>query len=157
MLIYIHRKQRNHDRRKNYKIKEGLIMKDFDMFDCSADFDMTNICPNRSFSSAKGSLSPVSFNIDLTQVFSTIANGYRDIAINQEEQRTKREYIRQMATVELKKIEANTEQYMTSLYYNHQAKMSIIRDISYIITKKDIDAEVVKLVEVLLNYLQSDR
>lgn len=132
-------------------------MREYNLFKDSSDFSKTGKLMNNDFTSKMDLSSSIPLTIDVAKVIGTIANVYRDMAISHEEQQTQREYIRQMAIVETKKIEANTKLYMAQLSCSHLERMGIIQDISYIISHNDIDPVVVKLVEILLGALKSDR
>ena len=78
------------------------------------------------------------------------------MAVNQEIQRTEREKVRQLARIQIAQIEADTQRYLGRLLIKKEERMAIISQLSGLLTKEKIDAEVAALVKYFLQYLLQD-
>ena len=59
-------------------------------------------------SAAGGMPVPIALKVDVGQIVTACTNAYRDVAVNQEIQRTEREKVRQLARIQIAQIEADT-------------------------------------------------
>ena len=107
-------------------------------------------------SAAGGMPVPIALKVDVGQIVTACTNAYRDVAVNQEIQRTEREKVRQLARIQIAQIEADTQRYLGSLLIKHEERMTIISQISSLLAKEKIDAEVATLVKYFLQYLLQD-
>lgn len=107
-------------------------------------------------SAAGGMPVPIALKVDVGQIVTACTNAYRDVAVNQEIQRTEREKVRQLARIQITQIEADTQRYLGRLLIKKEERMAIISQLSGLLTKEKIDAEVATLVKYLLQYLLQD-
>lgn len=98
----------------------------------------------------------IALKVDVGQIVTACTNAYRDVAVNQEIQRTEREKVRQLARIQIAQIEADTQRYLGRLLIKKEERMAIISQLSGLLTKEKIDAEVAALVKYFLQYLLQD-
>lgn len=99
---------------------------------------------------------PISLQIDVTQIITSVVSAYRDVAINAEIEKTKREQARQLAKIEIARMREDTERYEMFLNDRKEVRKEFIRLISDVLQKPHVDGEVVTYLKMVLEFLLID-
>ncbi len=99
---------------------------------------------------------PIGVQIDVTQIFTSIVSAYKDIAVTSEIERTKREQARQLAKIEIARMNETTKRYEMFLNDRKETRIEFIKLISDILQKPGVEVEVVTYLKMILEFLLVD-
>ena len=101
-----------------------------------------------------GYLPQIVLQNEVIGLVSDIAKCYRDSRINAEIQQTEREKVRQQARVMIARNNADMNRAIEEIRKDSVRNVELIRTVRYIMTKKDVDKDIIDFCKHMMGYLR---